>query len=162
ARGMARLFGDLTAAGTYTGTDRAPGKPLQLAELAALAAGEHQFHQPRNHLWQDTMFHPVGGMDAIWRHLLDHVGHNNVVFNAPVHAVTTSKLGAKVQWTVSGWPEQATFDWCLSSVPLPLLDGLDLQGFSTDYRRAVSLVPFAAASKVGWETTSRWWSTDQY
>lgn len=163
-RELARAFGDLTGRGAYTGTHRAPGKPLTLDEISAMGAWRHQFFQPDSHLWQGTMFHPVGGMDAIWQALLARMIAKgvDVRLSSPVTGIRTGATGVRVRWLANGGTETGEFDWCLSSIPWPLLDDTQLDGFSTDYTRAVASVGFAAACKVGWETTSRWWQDDPW
>lgn len=162
-RDLIRSFGDLTPSGAYAGTHRGGGAPpIPLTELARLRFWDSQFWQPASYLWQDTMFQPVGGMDTIWRALLQRVIKHGgrVVYNAAVERIRTTRKAATVTWRHAGVHESAPFDWCLSSIPLPLLAQLRLQGFDRDMRSAIATPAFAPACKVGWQTTSRWWESD--
>jgi monoamine oxidase len=154
-------FGDLDAYGRYRGTKRAgDGSPVPLPLLARLHFQNHLFWQPMSYLWQDAMFQPVGGMDAIWKALLRRVG-DTVVYNAPVERIKTSNHGVKVTWRASGDRWSGEFDWCLSSIPFPqLTHNIRMDGFSRDYRDAVGTPDFAAACKVGWMSRSKWWQGD--
>lgn len=159
-RELVTAFGDLDEAGRYVGTPRAgDGDPVPVTDLARLRFWEHRFWQSIAYLWQSAMFQPVGGMDAIWRAMLDHVG-DAVVYNAPVEAVRTERRGVVVEWRERGTIRSRRFDWCLSSAPLPVLAKLSLSGFTTDFRRAVATPRFAPAAKVGWQAASRWWESD--
>lgn len=159
-REAVRAFGDLTPRGKYRGTSRAPGLPLPFDTLAGLGAHRHQFHQPDAYLWQDTMFHPVGGMDQIWRHMWPRV-RDRVLFNAPVTRVRASDSGTRVEWRHNGRDQSDLFDWCLSSAALPILSrDVRMQGFGGDYLRAVDTATFAPACKVGWQAEHRFWEND--
>jgi monoamine oxidase len=105
------------------------------------------------------MFQPVGGMDQVWRAMLDYV-EDAVVYNAPVERITNGKRGASVTWRQLGGAVTGRFDWVVSSVPFPVLGSMLLDGFSPGYRRAVAVPEFAAACKVGWQAERRWWEDD--
>lgn len=160
-REMIRAFGDLTEHGAYRGSTRAGGgAPLGIGHLARTGFWRSQFWQNVSFPWQATMFQPIGGMDAIWRALLDYVG-DRVVYNAPVRRIRTGARGATVTWDASGDAQSERFDWCLTSIPLPLLArDVQLRGFSLSFRDAVGVPRFAEACKVGWQSNTRWWETD--
>lgn len=158
---LIRAFGDLTADGRYEGTPRAgEGPPLTWDELVKLGFWRHRFHQPLTHFWQDTLLEPVAGMDAIWRGLLDQVGHR-VAYNAVVTRVVTRAGSADVTWRQNdGWTAKR-FDWVLSSIPLPVVaERVRLRGFSREFTDAVGAVGFAPAAKVGWQAEQRFWEDE--
>lgn len=159
-RDLVRAFGGLDERGRYTGTPRAGGgDPIPVARLACLRFWEHRFWQPISYLWQDSMFQPVGGMDMIWRSMLDEVG-DAVAYNVPVERIITERRSATVVWRAGGTYQSKRFDWCLSSVPLPILSKMLLDGFTRDFRKAIGTPGFAAACKVGWQSEARWWEAD--
>lgn len=161
-RELLRAFGDLTSDGRYIGTPRNGGHPpLSWSDLVKLRYWAHRFHQPDAYLWQDTLFQPVGGMDRIWRGLLEHVGER-VVFNAPVQRISTRTDRAEVTWQQNGAWSSGRFDWVLSSAPLPVLaDQVRLRGFSHEFTDAVETCRFAPAAKVGWQSETRWWEEQE-
>lgn len=162
-RDLVRNFGDLTPDGRYLGTDRAGGgHPLTLDDLLPLRFWDYLFWQPAAYLWQDSMFQPAGGMDTLWRAVLDQPGlADRVLYNAPVERITTSRTGVRVTWRWGGHSTSKRFDWCLSSIPLPLLASeVRLTGFSRSMRQAIGTPAFAPACKVGWLANQRFWETD--
>lgn len=158
---MIEAFGDLGEDGIYRGSRRAGEElPLGLVALAGLRHWTTHYSQPEQLPWQATLFQPAGGMDAIWRAILPHLGER-VIFNAPVAGIRTSASGVTVRWRASGDVQSARFDWCLTSVPLPLLAAdVQLRGFSRSFRDAVAVPSFAPACKVGWQAERRWWESD--
>src|SRR5690606_25733478 len=113
------------------------------------------------HYWQNTLFQPVGGMDKVWRAILARV-EDSVQYNAPVQRIKQRKNQVQVTWTWGGYRTSETFDWCLSSAPLPLVaEHVELAGFDREYRDAVHTAEFAPACKVGWYSTTRWWEDEE-
>lgn len=160
---LLRAFGDLSDSGEYHGTDRAgwDEKVVPFEDIAAMRPQDNLFFQPSAHFWQDTLFQPVGGMDQIWRALLATGIGPLVQYNAPVTRITTSSRRVRVTWSWGGHSNSRWFDWCLSSIPLPLLSETKLSGFSRDYRRAIDTPEFAPACKVGWLATQRFWEDEE-
>lgn len=161
-RDLVRSYGALNDKGEYSGTDRAPtDDTVSFEEVLRSKAWQHQFFQPLSHFWQDTLFQPVGGMDQIWRHLLAALDITPM-YNAPVQKVELRDNRARVTWDYCGLSESATFDWVLSSVPLPLLSrDVTLSGFPADWTTALGKTQFAAAAKVGWYSKTRWWEDEE-
>jgi monoamine oxidase len=134
-----------------------PGqRPDQLA-LDALLDSEfwkHRFYQAQDYLWQATLFHPKGGMQAIvdavadaFGRMLIHTGHAAAqIFNRRDRVEVLFANGSRV-----------SADYCFSTVPLPLLGGMLAEGFSADFRKAVSKAKFAPTCKVGWQAKERFW-----
>ena len=176
-RSLVARFGDLrTLDGghTYVGSTRAgyrhplsvhqmeeAAAPLPLGELLDARFWEHRFYQPVDHLWQNTLFQPVGGMDRIVTGFTDQVGHL-VSYECPVTRIELVPDGVRVTWTEDGTDVTEVADHCLSNIALPVLDNLDLANFTPDYREAVGLVPFDPACKVGWQANERFWESDEY
>lgn len=159
-RELVTAFGDLNHQGRYTGTPRAgDGDPIPLSRLAQLRFWVFRFWQPQTYLWQDVMFQPCGGMDQLWRAMLEHVS-DLVVYNAPVEQIRNHRHGVELGWRQDGEKRSRRFDWALSSIPFPHLNNLPLDGFDRDYRAAITVPSFAEACKVGWQAESRWWETD--
>lgn len=162
-RELVTAFGDLSDDGRYVGTPRAgDGDPIPLSRLSELRCWAHRFQQPITHQWQPVMFEPVGGMDQVWRAMLDHV-HDAVVYNAPVDSITSDHRGRSVEvaWQRHGQRTSRRFDWFLSSAPFPVVSAMTLGGFDRAYRAAIDTPQFAPACKVGWQAETRFWESDQ-
>jgi monoamine oxidase len=140
-------------------------RPLQLAELVNSKFWQDRFYQAEEYEWQPTLFQPIGGMDKIWHGFMKTPVGNLVRTSQEVTAIANITDGGapKVKVTFrpsgsSGAGESATFDWCISTIPLPILANIDTN-FSPEYTEAVNAVRFADTCKVGWQTNSRFWET---
>lgn len=131
-----------------------PVKPLDLDQLLRSRFWEHRFYQAEDYLWQTTLFHPVGGMRKIVDALRDAFGKDSVLTNRVVARVTLT--GSQVRIGFDNHPAE-TADYCISTIPLPLLAKRLDASFSAEYRRAVGTVQFAKTCKVGWQANSRFW-----
>ena len=180
---MLASFGDVEAKDNYDyiGSSRSgyvvePGveycgtivKPLTLSDLVQSEYWKHRFWQAEEYEWQPTLFQPVGGMDMIWRDgFLKKTNVGSFIQYrrelAGVHNVTEGGVKkVKVRHRLSGSSgegEVITADWCISTIPLPILAGISDNNFTKKYRDAVNAVHFADTCKVGWQTNSRFWET---
>ena len=177
------VFGDVDPADNYDylGSSRSgylvePGieecgtllRPLTLADLVQSKFWENRFYQAEEYEWQPTLFQPVGGMDMIWRegflkktpvgkfirYQREVIGvHNLTEGGAPKVRITFRPSGS------SGAGETIDADWCISTIPLPILASIKDNNFSKTYADAVAAVKFAETCKVGWQTSSRFWET---
>ena len=140
-------------------------RPLTLSDLVTSEFWKHRFFQAEEYEWQPTLFQPVGGMDMIWRegflkrspvgkfirYKREVMGVHNVnEGGAPKVRVTHRAAGS------SGDGEAILADWCISTIPLPILAKVR-NNFTKEYADAVKAVNFAATCKVGWQTSSRFW-----
>jgi monoamine oxidase len=140
-------------------------RPLQLSDLVNSKFWQDRFYQAEEYEWQPTLFQPVGGMDMIWKGFLRQPFAKQIQYKREVIAVTNITDGGvpKVKVTFrpsgsSGAGESITADWCISTIPLPILATVD-NNFAPDFKTAVDSVNFADTCKVGWQTNSRFWET---
>lgn len=149
-------------------------KPLSLADLVKSDFWDHRFYQAEEYEWQPTLFQPVGGMDQIWRYgflqkspvgkFIRYKQEVVNVENADANGNPTTERPTKVR--VSFKPagtsargfETIVADWCISTMPLPILNTIG-NNFTAPYRNAIKGVAFAPTVKVGWQTNSRFWET---
>ncbi len=171
-------FGDVEASANYDyqGSSRSgyavdpnvencgvPLRPLTLADLVKSDFWSHRFFQAEEYEWQPTLFQPVHGMDHIWKGFLKQVGQL-VRYDREVVGVHND--GARNTVTVrhrpsgsSGDGENLTADWCISTIPLPILAAIKDNNFSKDFSAAIGAVEFASTCKVGWQADARFWET---
>lgn len=177
-RNLLRKFGDLDEEGRYEGSTRSgyaepvdvhdfptpAAPPLALADLVASEFWDYPFYQPVDHLWQATMFQPVGGMDKIVEALTKTItGRYDVAveLGAKVTGIELTDNGVEVKYVQRGQTRTETADLCVSNIPLPVLKDLTLTGFSPEFRHSVGLVGFAPTCKVGWQANRRFWEDDR-
>jgi monoamine oxidase len=167
-------FGNLNtkANNTYTGSSRSgyerdpgvtdPGKvvpPLPLKTLLGSAFWEHRFYQPEDYLWQTTLFHPVGGMRRIVDALAADVKRLGGVVQTgmEVTRIRNSAAGVSVDAQFQDSFREFRADYCISTIPLPLLGKCLERGFSREFVTAVNTVRFAPTCKIGWQAKERFW-----
>ena len=175
---LLKSFGDLNDNYDYTGSSRSgysvePGiapcpeilkPPLELRELLKSEFWANRFYQSEEYEWQPTLFEPIGGMDGIVHGFLPHVG-NLIRYNREVVEIENTATGVRVRHAAAGTKGAASewedADWCISSIPIPILAKPEMKNnFSDKYREAIGAVKFAATCKVGWQANRRFWELD--
>lgn len=132
--------------------------------LAALLQSEFwqdSFYDPVEFEWQPTLFQPVGGMDGIVDGFLRAVG-DLITYEAPVVGIQTRSDGVSVEYLQGNEKVTATADYCVSNIPCPVLEKIEDNNFSADFRQAIRRTEFAASCKVGWQCNTRFWESDRY
>ena len=137
-----------------------PSKPLALSDLLrsrmwqSLIVGS-------NYQFQTTLFQPVGGMDMIARAFTRQVS-DLIRFNAKVTAIRQDAGGVTVVYEDTGDPGKplrATADWCLCTIPLPILSQIEIN-VGASMQNAIDAVPYAPAVKIGLQFKRRFWEQD--
>jgi monoamine oxidase len=174
-------FGDVDPADgyAYLGSSRSgykvdPGvvncgellEPLSLASLVQSGFWNDRFYQAEEYEWQPTLFQPVHGMDQIWHAFLRQPVGKTIQYKREVVRVDNITEGGAAKVKVmhrpsgsSGDGEAIVADWCISTIPLPILAKSVRHNFTPDYTKAINAVNFADTCKVGWQTSSRFWET---
>jgi monoamine oxidase len=106
---------------------------------------------------QATMFQPVGGMDHIPKAFEKHVGHV-IRKSAEVIEIANEAEGVKVAYRHKGRVEWEKADYCICTLPLPVLAGVKAN-FSSEFARAIAATPYDHANKVAWQSP-RFWESD--
>src|SRR5262249_56504864 len=105
---------------------------------------------------------PVGGREGIVRGFVAQVG-DLIRYSREVVGINNVADGVRVEHRSAGTAsraEQETADWCISTIPLPILKTISNNNFSDDFRKAIGAVNFAATCKVGWQANRRFWELD--
>ncbi|WP_353069356.1 FAD-dependent oxidoreductase [Tunturibacter empetritectus] len=160
-------FGDLNKDGRYTGTPRAgfitgPGagpvnpvlhKPLNFSELLAADMSTGEFYEEQID-WQATMFQPIGGMDRIAYGFANSLG-DMIHYECPVTEITTSGQSVTVAYTKSGTPQTISADFCICTLPLPIL-AKTKNNFSPETQQAFTGMPMVPLYKIAWQSPRFW------
>lgn len=112
---------------------------------------------------QTALFQPVGGMgrvgEAFGRELGTLIRYNArvVEIQQDAHGVTahyedTTRPGAKLS---------ARADWCLCTIPLPILAQIPLN-VGPELAAAIAAVPYVSSVKVGLQFKRRFWEEDDH
>jgi monoamine oxidase len=138
-----------------------PSKPIQLRDL--LQAGLWQtLSSGQEYDWQSSIFQPVGGMGMIGKGFERQVGPL-IRFNAKVTAIGQDSRGITVNYVdtrTGGSPAQARADWCLCTIPLSVLNQIEMT-VGAPMANAISAVPYASAVKTGLQFKRRFWEQDE-
>ena len=137
-----------------------PKAKYPLGELLNGAFWRNRFYQPQDYLWQPTLFQPVGGMDQIVKGFLRKVG-KLIDYKAVVTEIGLVEDGVEVTYRDRGGRERRErADYCISSIPMPVLARITTTGFAKDFTDAVDHVRFTNGCKVGWQANKRFWEND--
>lgn len=153
----------------HRGYDSPPGaatqagkvaKPHQLRSLlysglthpAFSNKGEYTFQQ------QPTMFQVQGGNDRIAYALAEKL-EATIQYQAEVTAILHTDEGVLIAYTHEGEEKQIKGTYCICTIPLPVLSGID-NNFSPTYKAAISAIGYMDTSKVALEFDRRFWEED--
>ncbi len=111
---------------------------------------------------QTALFQPAGGMGRIGEAFGKELGPL-VRYNAKVTAIRQDDRGVTVTFSDTGSPgapQSARADWCLCTIPLPILAQISMN-VGPSMAAAISAVPYAAAIKAGLQFKRRFWEEDE-
>jgi monoamine oxidase len=169
-------FGLLNSSGDYNSSQRSgysiqpgvitPGKIEEKIPRDRLLGSKFwldRMYQPEDYEWQPTLFQPVGGMDMLARGFLPVV-EPFIRYNREVTKVSTEDGKVVVRHRSAGKAveeETVTADWCISTIPVWILNRLiDPSKFSEAFRYAIAAPKGAPTCKVGWQANRRFWELD--
>lgn len=138
--------------------------PLTLADLVKSDFWDHRLMQSEEYEWQATLFQPVHGMDHIWKGFLKKLPDGMIHYRREVAGIHIDREKNKVtvRHRHAGGHEHGesiTADWCISTMPIPILRDIKDKNLSDEYEEAIKEIKFASTCKVGWQTESRFWET---
>ncbi len=111
---------------------------------------------------QPTMFQPVGGMDQISKGFMRAMEGLPIRYNARVTRIAQNDNQVTVTYEnpQGGGANQVSADWCICTLPLPILGQIELQA-SPAMKSAVRAVPYSSYTKIGLEFRRRFWEEDE-
>src|SRR5277367_139955 len=112
---------------------------------------------------QTALFQPAGGMGRIGEAFGKELGPL-IRYNAKVTDIHQDERGVSVTFTDTqnpGAPQSARADWCLCTIPLPILAQIPMNVGPT-LAGAIAAVPYASSVKVGLQFKRRFWEEDEH
>jgi monoamine oxidase len=112
---------------------------------------------------QTALFQPVGGMGRVGEAFGRELGPL-IRYNAKVTDIHQDNQGVSVAYEDTGNPGtklRARADWCLCTIPLPILAQIPMN-VGPALAAAISSVPYASAVKVGLQFKRRFWEEDEH
>lgn len=152
------------------GFDRPPGGGVGGAPTPSKVAGLSDVLDPRvwgtmafffNTTMQQSMFQPVGGMDMIGKAFAKKLA-GKIMLNSKVTKIAQDDGGVTVDYenTATGAKSVAKADFCVCTIPLPILSQIDVQ-VSDAKKAAIKGLPYHSSCKVGLEMKRRFWEQDE-
>jgi len=138
-----------------------PSEPLRFDEL--LRSGLWGYlSSPFDYELDPSLFQPVGGMDRIAK-AIHHEIAPLVQFGAKVVKIDQGERGVDVSYVDAqhgGAPRHATADWCICTIPLSILNQIEVR-VGEAMQAAIQAVAYEAVVKVGLQFKRRFWEEDE-
>lgn len=140
-------------------TARGPGDPYDFNAL--LQSG---FHTRIRSVVAGTgvmpMFQPVGGMDQFPKGFQRKIG-DRITFGAEILSIHQTNDGVQVVYknVKSGAMKQLTADYCVSCLPLTVLQKLEVN-LAPETMKAIKATPYSPSAKIGLQMKRRFWEED--
>jgi monoamine oxidase len=110
---------------------------------------------------QRTMFEPVGGMDQLPAHFRKNL-KIQVMLEHDVKKISQTPTSVTVHYIDGkGVPGTVTADYCVCTIPLPVLKTLDLD-VSPAFKEAMGGVSYALVGKIGLQMKTRFWEDNHH
>ena len=162
--GLAYLGSNRSGYAVPPGAGRNPGSLWPELDIKTLLDSEFWKNGLFNDavdFWQTSLMQPTGGMDMIVRGLLraaipgGRTVRDLVVTESPVVEVVNTATGVRVGHAKGS----ETADFCVSTMAPSLLAKVK-NNFTPAYAGALARIVDAAAFKLGWQATRRFWEQD--
>ena len=137
-----------------------PGPTLNLNELLRSEYWRYRFYQSFEYEWQPTLFQPVGGMDKIVDGFVRKIG-SLIHYNTKVLHIEIGNDNVTVVVEAQGSRRTIKADYCISNIPLPLLQNIVVDKFEPGFAAAVKQCEYAPTCKLGWQANERFWESDK-
>jgi monoamine oxidase len=132
-----------------------PTAPLPLGDVLGIP----DFYVQTDWFSQPTMMQVVGGMDRLPAALAARLG-NRITYRAAVREIRQSDRGVWVIYAdQDGRPRRIDADYCVSTIPLPVLTGIE-KDLSQPVQAAIAAARYDAAGKIGLQFRRRFWEQD--
>jgi monoamine oxidase len=108
-----------------------------------------------------TIFQPVGGMEQVAKGFERGAGHL-VRLNSKVTSIKQSDKGVTAEYidTKTGQKLTASADYCICTIPLPILAQIDMN-VGAPLAAAIRSIPYSTSVKAGLQFKRRFWEQDE-
>jgi monoamine oxidase len=158
-----RDLGALDENRNYRGSERRgldrQGRPSAPLAVGELFGGIPDFYVQTDWSSQPTMMQVVGGMDRLPVALAEQLG-NRITYRAAVREIRQGDSGVWVAYADGGGrPRRVDADYCVSTIPLPVLTGIQ-KDLSSPVQSAIASAAYDGATKIGLQFKRRFWEQD--
>lgn len=137
------------------------GEPLSLAAMLQSGLLDPDFYNVAEYTYelQGTLFQAVGGMDRIAAAFEREVGPM-IKYKAVVSSIRNEEHGVTVTYKDASGEKNLRADYCICTIPLPVLSNID-HNFTSDVSRAIDSVVYMSTGKIGLQFKRRFWEEDE-
>ncbi len=108
---------------------------------------------------QQTMLQMKGGNDALVK-AFEKKLPGIITLNAEVTNIENSEEKVTVTYKGSKGIQQQTADYCINTIPLPVLSDID-HNYASAYSRAIDKTQYIMCGKIGMQFKRRFWEEDE-
>ena len=135
------------------------GRPSTPLPLRDLLGANIDFYLGIDWFSQPTMMQVAGGMDRLPAALAARLG-NRITYRAAVREIRQHQRGVWVIHTdANGQGKRVEADYCVSTIPLPVLSGVQ-KDLSQPVQSAIASSNYDGAGKIGLQFKRRFWEAD--
>ncbi len=136
-------------------------EPHKLADIISSGLANPDFYSVGEYAieLQMVMLQAIGGNDNIAKAFQKKIGHL-IKLNAEVTSVKNIPEGVKVSYKDKAGVHDIQGDYCICTIPLPVLSNID-HNFSSDASRAIDKITYIMAGKLGMQFKRRFWEEDE-
>ena len=156
-----RRLGALDQQRQYRGSPRRSGYEQRTAPLSLrdLLGANFDFYLGIDWDSQPAMLQVVGGMDRLPGALATRLG-NRILYRAAVREIRQHEHGVWIVYAdADGRPRRVDADYCVCTIPLPVLNGLQ-KDLTPPIQSAIAAASYDAAGKIGLQFRRRFWEAD--
>lgn len=137
------------------------GDPHKLLDMIQSSLLDPDFYHVPEYTYelQMTMLQAKGGMDNIAKALESKLT-TKPSFGAEVTSIKNTEGGVEVLYNIKGEAKKITGDFCICTIPLPVLSNIS-HNFSSDISRAIDFTSYIATGKIGLQFKRRFWEEDE-
>jgi monoamine oxidase len=137
------------------------GDPLTLLGMLQSGLLDPDFYNVAEYTYelQGTLFQAVGGMDRIAAAFERKVGHL-IRLRSEVSRIRNLEEGVQVGYRDAGGEKTIRADYCICTIPLPVLSNID-HDFGSDASRAIDSIVYMSTGKIGLQFKRRFWEEDE-
>lgn len=136
-------------------------EPYKLAEILSSGFANAEFYNVGEYAYelQMVMMQAIGGNEQIPMALAKKVS-KMIRLNAEVLQILNVENGVSISYTSGGEKKQIQGDFCICTIPLPVLSNID-HNFSSDVSRAIDKTVYIQTGKTGLQFNRRFWEEDE-
>ncbi|HVS96502.1 MAG TPA: flavin monoamine oxidase family protein [Puia sp.] len=153
-----RGYVETPGAGTMEGR---LGDPWTLSAMLQSGLLDPDFYNVAEYTYelQGSLFQAAGGMDRIAAAFERQLG-DRIHYQAEVVAIHKEGQGVRVDYRGKDGDRTIQSEWCICTIPLPVLSNID-HNFSSDISRAIDNVVYMSTGKIGLQFGRRFWEEDE-